>query len=202
LVALTAHLAVKLMQDGFRRHFGGADALTVSATDTHENLRRETEDMADSAAWKKLDAERSAWVARMPDDGPGVFAWLLDQDQQTVLRLLTFLVASSVTGVSGTEGDKQATDPLAQALALDMTRWWRVSGPSYLDHVSKARIVEVVTEAAGANAASPLASLKKDAAVSGAEQTLAGTRWLPPCLRTPIRGNPVAEGRGVDDAVT
>jgi len=201
LAALTAHLAVKLMKDGFRRYFAGADALTVSATDTHENLRRESEDMADSAAWKKLDAERSAWVAQMPDDGPGVFAWLLDQDQPTVLRLLAFLVASSVTGVSGTEGDKQVTDPLAQALALDMTRWWQVTGPSYLDHVSKARIVEVVTEAAGANAASPLASLKKDAAVSGAEQTLAGTRWLPPCLRTPIRGNPVAEGRCVDDAM-
>ena len=44
--------------------------------------------------------------------------------------------------------------------------------------------LEVVTEAAGANAASPLASLKKDAAVAGAEQTLAGTGWLPPCLRT------------------
>ena len=43
---------MKLLQDGFRRHFAGADALTVSATDTHENLRRETEDMADSAAWK------------------------------------------------------------------------------------------------------------------------------------------------------
>ena len=196
LAALTAHLAVKLMQDGFRRYFGGADALTVSATDTHENLRREAEDMVDSAAWKKVDAERSSWLAQMPDDGPGVFAWLLDQDQQMVLRLLTFLVASSVTGVSGTEGDKQVTDPLAQALALDMTRWWRVTGPSYLDHVSKARIVEVVTEAAGANAASPLASLKKDAAVSGAEQTLAGTGWLPPCLRMPIRGNPAAEVQG------
>jgi ParB family transcriptional regulator, chromosome partitioning protein len=118
LVALTAPLAVKLMQDGFRRYFEGADALTISATDTHETLRRETEDMADSAAWKKLDAERSSWVARMPDDGPGVFAWLLDQDQQTVLRLLTFLVASSVTGVSGTEGDRQVTDPLAQAALL------------------------------------------------------------------------------------
>ena len=42
----------------------------------------------------------------------------------------------------------------------------------------------------------------QDAAVSGAEQTLAGTRWLPPCLRTPIRGNPIAEVQGGEDAVT
>ena len=41
-----------------------------------------------------------------------------------------------------------------------------------------------MTEAAGANAASPLASLKKDAVVAGAEQTLTGLGWLPPMLRT------------------
>ena len=45
-------------------------------------------------------------------------------------------------------------------------------------------MLEVVTEAAGANAASPLASLKKDAVVAGAEQTLTGLGWLPPMLRT------------------
>lgn len=43
--------------------------------------------------------------------------------------------------------------------------------------------VEVVTEAVDANAASPLAALKKDAVVMGAEQTVAGTGWLPACLR-------------------
>lgn len=31
--------------------------------------------------------------------------------------------------------------------------------------------------------ASPLAALKKDAVVTGAEQTVAGTGWLPSCLR-------------------
>ena len=41
-----------------------------------------------------------------------------------------------------------------------------------------------MTEAAGANAASPLASLKKVAVAAGAEQTLAGLGWLPAMLRT------------------
>ena len=40
-----------------------------------------------------------------------------------------------------------------------------------------------MTEAAGANTASPLQALKKDAAVSGAEQALAGVAWLPGVLR-------------------
>ena len=110
--------------------------------------------------------------------------WLLRQEQATVVQLLTLLVASSVTGVSGVERERQSTDALATALNLDMTKWWTATGASYLSHVSKSRILDVVTEAAGANAASPLAALKKDDAVKGAEQTIAGTGWLPTCLRT------------------
>ena len=101
-----------------------------------------------------------------------------------IFKLLTFLVATSVTGVSGVERDKQSTDALALALKLDMTKWWKPTGATYLNHVSKGRILDVVAEAAGANAASPLASLKKDAVVAGAEQSMAGTGWLPSCLRT------------------
>lgn len=58
-----------------------------------------------------------------------------------------------------------------------------MNGDSYLNHVSKGRVVEVVTQAADANTASPLASLKKPDAVAGAEQVLAGKGWLPNVLR-------------------
>jgi len=56
-------------------------------------------------------------------------------------------VSTSVTGVS-----KQSTNALAHALKLDMTRWWNPTGATYFNHVSKGRILDVVTEAAGANA--------------------------------------------------
>jgi ParB family chromosome partitioning protein len=192
LVTLTAQLAAKIIHVGLR-YSAAANMLTIGATGTHENLRREAGDMADSAAWKKVEAECARWTEQLPEDEGDVFAWLLAQDQSAVLRLLTFLIASSVTGVTGTEGNQQTIDPLAQALALDMTRWWQVSGPSYLDHVPKARIIEAVTEAVGAHAAGSLAGLKKAIAVSRAERALAGTGWLPSCLRTPMRENPSAE---------
>lgn len=86
------------------------------------------------------------------------------------------------------ERSKQSTDPLAVALGLDMSKWWSATGPSYFNHVSKGQILEVVTEAADANAASPLAALKKDAVVAGAEQTVAGTGWLPTVLRVGMPG--------------
>jgi len=192
LAAVTAQLAVKLLHDGFRRYHGSDSALTVNASDVHDGLRSEADDMAESSAWKLMDAQRSAWLERLPSHANAVFPWVLQQDQATILQLLTFLVASSVTGVSGVERDRQSTDPLALALGLDMTRWWQPTGAAYLNHVSKGRILDVVTQAAGANAASPLASLKKDAVVAGAEQALAGTGWLPECLRTqkgPVRAS-------------
>ena len=184
LAAITAQLAIKLIKDGFRSFRGSDDALSVSATDTHDALRGEAEDMAESPAWKQFDTERQAWVQRLPGKAEAVLPWLLQQEQAAVVQLLTLLVASSVAGVSGVERDKQSTDALAVALNLDMTKWWTATGASYLSHVSKSRILDVVIEAAGANAASPLAALKKDDVVKGAEQTITATGWLPHCLRT------------------
>lgn len=188
LAALTAHLAAKLLKDGFHRYRGGDDVLTVSASKTHEGLRRESADIAEAEAWKLMEQTRIEWTTRLPADGMALLPWLLGQERATVVELLTFLIAASVTGVDGTERERQSTDALAQALGLDMRRWWKASAASYFNHVSKATTLAAVTEAAGANAAAPLAGLKKDGAAAGAEQALAATGWLPRCLRTsPLR---------------
>ncbi|MBK8361739.1 MAG: hypothetical protein IPL15_23340 [Comamonadaceae bacterium] len=103
----------------------------------------------------------------------------------TVLHLLTFVVAVTVTGIWHRTRAAKQPGRWRGALGLDMSQWWTATGASYFTHVSKARILEVVTEAVDANAASPLAALKKDAVVTGAEQTVAGTGWLPAVLRAP-----------------
>ena len=200
IAALTAQLAAKLVLDGYRRLYGSGDPLTINATDTHGTLRTEAVDMEASAAWQQLEAERQAWASLLPVDVDAILPWVLQQSNATVVRLLTFLIATSVTGVYGTEPDKQSTDGVAAALGLDMTKWWKASGPSYFNHVSKARILEVVTEAAGANAASPLQALKKDAAVSGAEQALAGVAWLPGVMRNrePAHADATSDDTGPD----
>jgi ParB family chromosome partitioning protein len=203
LAALTAHLAVKLLKDGFHSYRGGDDALTVSASETHEGLRRESADMAEAEAWKQMEQTRIEWTARLPADGAALLPWLLAQERATVVELLTFLVAASVTGVDGTEREHQSTDALVQALGLDMRRWWKATAVSYFNHVSKATTLAAVTEAAGANAAAPLAGLKKDGAAAGAEQALATTGWLPRCLRTSQHRSDAARTRaGGQDAGT
>lgn len=196
LVAITAHLAQKLLLDhGY--HYQRDQALELSATDSQAALRSAAEDIEGSAAWLQMDSERRAWLDKLPQEASQVFGWLLTQEQAVVLQLLTFLVASTVTGIYGTEPTSQSTDALALALGLDMRRWWTASGPSYLNHVSKSQVLSVVTEAVDINAAAPLASLKKDAVVAGAEQAIVGSGWLPTCLRTVVSTD--AQGDGEED---
>ena len=194
LAAITARLTTKLLKDGLRRYRGSDDGLTVSATETHDALRRECAHMADAEAWKLVEQTRIEWIARLPEDGAALLPWLLAQERATVVELLTFLVAASVTGVDRAERQRQSSDALAQALALDMRRWWKASSASYFSHVSKATTLAAVTEAVGANAAAPLAGLKKDGAAAGAEQLLAESGWLPRCLRAPA---PACESAGM-----
>jgi ParB family chromosome partitioning protein len=196
---LAAQLASQLLRE---RWHGDDEVLTVRASDTHDALPRQAEDIAESAAWKRLQAQKEHWRRRLPDEREPLLPWLLAQDAATVTELLTFLVASTVTGVSGVEQeDGSPLDGLAGALALDMRRWWSATAGAYLAHVAKSQLMAAVREAVSAEAAAPLAAMKKDAAVASAERLLAGTGWLPACLRTTPSTAPqpepalMAEGR-------
>lgn len=182
MAALTAHLAQMVFHGGMIGYRRTEKVFAITATDSQAELRSAAEDIQSCTAWAKLNAERSAWTERLPENPEEFFGWLITQEWKLVLQLLTFLIAVTTTGIYGTEPKQQSNDALARALGLDMSKWWAATGASYFDHVSKARIVEVVTEAVDANTASPLAAFKKDAAVSGAEQALVGREWLPSVL--------------------
>ena len=183
LAALTAQLAQKVFRDNDHRYHRLEPVFAITATDSEFELRSAADDLESCAAWTKVRAEHAAWAERLPTDLDAVFPWLLAKEQATVMQLLSFVVAVTTVGICGVEPERQSNEALASALGLDMRKWWTATGPSYFNHVSKGRILEVVTEAIDANAASPLAALKKDAAVTGAEQTVAGTGWLPTVLR-------------------
>jgi ParB family chromosome partitioning protein len=199
LAALTAQLAQLIFRDDARGYHRPETVFAITAADSQSDLQAAAEDMQASAAWARVQGERTSWAARLPQDMGQLFPWLLTQEQATVIQLLTFTVAMTVTGIYGTEPERQRTDALAAALGLDMNKWWAATSASYFSHVSKARILDVVTEAVDVNAASPLAALKKADAASGAEQTVAATGWLPACLRT-RRAVETATDEALDDA--
>ena len=193
LAALTAQLAREVFRTDDHLCGRSEPFFALTATDSRLDLRSAAADVESSTAWMKMQAERAAWAERLPTDPDAMFPWLLDQDEATVKRLLTFVVAVTATGIRGDESGRQNNDMLANALGLDMRKWWRATGPSYFNHVSRSRILDVVTEAAGANVAAPLASLKKEAVVAAAEQALAAVGWLPPCLRAPASVDGICE---------
>lgn len=199
LAALTTHLTLKLLADPLHGAYRLPNLLAISATGNQHELRGAAEDIEASPAAQRIEADRIAWIEHLPKEPDAVFDWMLRQPPQTVQRLLTFLVASTVNGITGTDAGRPVNDGLACALGLDMMRWWSATGEAYLQHVSKARVVEVVHTVAGAKAAGPLTALKKDAAVAQAEQLLAGRGWLPDCLRVqPHADAPATGGEEVD----
>ncbi len=62
-------------------------------------------------------------------------------------------------------------------------KWWEATAATYFGSVPKARIIAVVSEAAGPDAAAPLPLLKKNDAAQVAEQRIAGKGWLPSVFR-------------------
>ena len=137
-------------------------------------------------------AERHAvWTRQLPESGERLWAWCLAQDTATRLGLLAYCAACFVDAVRKPHERSDTirlacADQLAAALTLDMAQWWQPTAQTYLDRVSKKRILEAVVEGVSPEAAENFAKLKKDALVAHAEQRLAGTGWLPALLRPPV----------------
>ncbi|WP_332117141.1 hypothetical protein [Azorhizobium caulinodans] len=77
-----------------------------------------------------------------------------------------------------------AAAALAAAVSLDMAAHWMSTEPSYQGKVTKAHVLEAVSEAVGAATADRPAGMKKGDMVPSAEQLLAGSGWVPGPLRT------------------
>jgi ParB family chromosome partitioning protein len=147
-------------------------------------LREYTQELSGCQAQLTLEAHRKSLEIGLPEDSDDLLAWLIEQSDSDLLSLLAYCAAVSVDGVQVDEGPS-LLDGLARATRLDMRRWWSATVGSYLGAVPKARILAAVTEAVSAEAAVPLAKLKKAALAEAAERQLAGSGWLPPPLRTP-----------------
>ncbi|KGX18364.1 ParB/RepB/Spo0J family partition protein [Burkholderia pseudomallei] len=156
-------------------------ALDMRATCAHSKLVRAADDLADNPAWLALNDERQKWAALLPRRYRDLLPWLLSQSADVMAELFAFCVAATVDGVSGTDRE-HAINTVADVLQLDMTRYWKPTRASYLDHVPKQRIVEIVAQAVSPEAANPLGSMKKADAAAAAELRLADTAWLPEVL--------------------
>ena len=178
LAALLHHLVPKALPEHFG-HTSARDFLALTGTNNHDGLLRAADDLDTSPAWSAIETQRARWIAELPAKRADLLPWLIQQDPATtLLDLLAFCTGTLLDGIAGEE-KPHAINALAGALNLDMTGYWTPTRATYFDHVSKARIAEVVATAVSAKAAADLDKMKKADAAATAELRLAKVAWVP-----------------------
>ena len=183
-VALAA-LANTLMRRAFFEDYGfDRPAMQINATPSAHALVSVADDLKVSRAFQTVEGAKAKWRERLPEQRGEWFAWLVGLPQANLLELLGLCAALTVNALPsvGAVGD---ADAIARAVGLDMAEWWEPTAEGFLNHVSKAQIVQALKEAGPELARDGVESMKKDVLVNTAAGRLRGTRWLPAALRPP-----------------
>ena len=190
LLALTHALALRTFFPGYDQ----PTCLEVKVVSAH--LEVHAPQIEDSPAGRRVAERHAAWASRLPQASAEVWDVLAGLSATDLMELLAHCAARTVNAVCAPLDRRPAAiahaDQLATALDLDMTRTWTPTQASYLGRITKARILEAVSEGVSEEAAERISGLKKAEMAEAAETLLAGTGWLPPWLRT-IGPEPTAD---------
>lgn len=144
------------------------------------------DDQIDAApAAQQLDAQLADLMKNLPKDPQALLDHLLAWTDDQIMALLGLLLALTMPASASKHDEICHVRNVHALTGTDMTRWWTPTVATYLGAVSKDQIAVVVTESADADAAAPLAKMKKGEAATTAEQLLAGRGWLPDFMRKP-----------------
>lgn len=175
-------LAHQLLSAEFFSH--GDDANVVQLRLRAAVLPPEVES---GAAWQAWQAQRTQLAAQLPPNGGvALMEWLQRQPREEVDAAIAFCLSCAVNGIAAAPQPCDAVLALSRLVGLDMQRYWQPTAQGYFQHVSKARILEVVAQAVSPQAAVPLEKLPKDAAAQAAERALTDSGWLPEPLTMPV----------------
>ena len=151
----------------------------------HPNL----EPAKTTKAYLALEEQRAHWLALLMKESPRaihLWDWCLAQPQETLLSLLAFCSARTVTAIQRKDADNSANlhhaNALAIALNMDMAHWFTPDTQNFFGRISKPQIAQALTEAGKALDSSKLA-WKKAPLAEFAEREIAGTNWLPAPVR-------------------
>ncbi|ODM76791.1 ParB/RepB/Spo0J family partition protein [Bradyrhizobium elkanii] len=166
----------------------GAAAHVVGIQPVNTDLAAHADGIEDTAAGKAWADRHANWARQVPRDVAALWGFVAELDHDSLMALFAHCVSLTVNAVK-LPFDRRpralaAARRLAEALALDMTSYWRPTVRSYLGRVTKANILEAVREGVGGEAAERLRDMKKADMAQAAEQLLAATDWLPSLLRT------------------
>jgi ParB family transcriptional regulator, chromosome partitioning protein len=165
--------------------------LGTPATDTSLQitaLQQPFRNLKDSLALNYIQSERHTWGSVIPGTPAALWTWCLEQDQTRLLDLLAFCTATTIDAVQ-TKADRpgaprlENSKALAEAVHLDMLKWFFPASDNYFSRISKPQILEALREARGTAPAPAWEKLKKAELAILAEQEITGKNWLPEPLR-------------------
>jgi ParB family chromosome partitioning protein len=144
----------------------------------------------DTGLARTLMDRHQFWLAALPRQPEDLWAVLSEFDLPQRQSLFAHCIGQGVNAVHEAYNRRPKAlahaDVLAAAVDLDMAAaGWTPTVDGYLGRVTKARILQAVREATGAEAADRIATLKKGEMAEKAQGLLAGSGWLPEPLRTP-----------------
>ena len=155
---------------------------------TVTGLERLAPGVSDAPAGRRVADRLEAWGARLPEKAEALWAVQAPMGRADLLDLMAVCAGVGLYAVRDPHdrrpGALAQADTLATAVGLDITGTWSATAAGYFSRVSKARVLEAVTEAVGAEEAGRIAGMKKADMAEAAERLLEGRGWLPPVLRT------------------
>ncbi|WP_321899444.1 ParB/RepB/Spo0J family partition protein [Paraburkholderia heleia] len=173
-------------------------AVQINVHSMRNALVSSADDMAESVAWKELEAERTKWAQMLPRPADELLPWLLQQDTDVMSNLFAFCVAATVDGICVADCPHPVNE-VANTLAVDFTRYWKPTRVGYFEHVSKDRILAVVGQSISQQAAGELRGMKKGDAAAAAERRMSDSGWLPEVLSNRAVPERMTYGWGEDD---
>ena len=195
-------------------HYGSDSCLELGLKSV--GFSAQTPGLNDSAIADAANTRQEAWSKRLPKESDELWDTLLHWSDEDRATLFAHIISLSVNAVSESWNRRPRAlahaDVLAWTIGLDMAAaGWRPTVDTFLGRVTKARILQAVTEAKGERAADRIAHLKKGDMATEAETLLADTAWLPEPLRTPGEveqngsetiGDPAKSESGVAETAT
>jgi ParB family chromosome partitioning protein len=153
--------------------------------------------LSDTPLAAKVDARHLDWSQQLPAEPQDLWDVLTTFDADTRQHLFAHCVSLALNAVHEPWSRRPRAiahaDRLASTLSLDVAgTGWTPTVDNFLGRVTKARIIQAVREAKGADVARRIETLKKGDMAREAETLLTGASWLPEPLRTPGHGSPAA----------
>ncbi|BCG97793.1 ParB/RepB/Spo0J family partition protein [Mesorhizobium sp. 131-2-1] len=142
-------------------------------------------------SWAKEVAERhEAWDRDLPDEAEALWDFLLGLDEASRKALFAHCVSLTLNAVVEPWNRRpkalEHADRLGRSLQFDMVDAGWTPTVEFLGRLTKARILQAVREARGADSAQLIDHMKKDIMAREAARLLEGSNWLPEPLRLEV----------------